>query len=289
MTFFFVVVGWVRGIAPKYRRRLEKVNNWRGVIILRFFFYAMRIFLLTNRSGCVIYREAEPGTSAWSLRAPFYFRSMRGREMRYEEISELFELRGDELWRKARVSPNGYKMKEKLVENTGARPGGYTDVNINGRREKYHRIVKCLELRQDLPPGIQIDHRDGIPINSLADNLRLVTDRENKHNLAKHRAGKKVGGSFKKRRGKWEAQIKINDKSRYLGRYDTEQEMHETYMRAFAMVQALPTVFSRDIPAGLLRSVVRDDTGLVKLFCRDLRKDLTNGFGYDILRLATSR
>ena len=34
---FFVVVGWVRGIAPKYRRGLEKVSNWRGLALAIFF------------------------------------------------------------------------------------------------------------------------------------------------------------------------------------------------------------------------------------------------------------
>ena len=209
--------------------------------------------------------------------------------MKFHEMSEIFELRGDELWRKARVDTLGKRYKEKLVGNTGAHNDGYSAVRVNGRLEYYHRIVKCLALKEDLPPGIEVDHRDGNRTNNSPNNLRLVTTRENSQNKSQHRAGRPVGAYLHKTSGKWLAQIQVNGKGCHLGLYGTQKEAHEAYMRAFAMVQALPTVFSRDIPAGLLRSVVRDDTGLVKLFCRDPRKDLTNGFGYDIMRLATSR
>ena len=209
--------------------------------------------------------------------------------MRYEEISELFELRGDELWRKAYVDAAGKKRKEGLVGNTCKNSGGYSHIKVKGRMEGYHRVVACLALKMDIPPGIEVDHRDGNRTNNLPDNLRLVTRRENMQNKVNHRAGRLVGAYFDKKKGRWKARIVLNGKNYHLCYCDTELEAHQIYMRAFAMVQALPTVFTRDIPAELLRSVVRDDTGLVKLFCRDLRKDLTNGFGYDILRLATSR
>lgn len=208
--------------------------------------------------------------------------------MRYEEMSEILELR-DGLWRKARVRSDGQRYKEKRVESTWKDKDGYSQVRVNGRTEYYQRVVACLAFKMDLPPGIQVDHEDGNPLNNSPDNLRLVTNRENQQNRHCHRAGKLVGARFDKRVDKWQARVEINGKSYHLGYYNTELEAHQTYVRAFAMVQALPTVFSRSIPAGLLRSVVRDDTGLVKLFCRDLRKDLTNTFGCDILRLATSR
>ena len=210
--------------------------------------------------------------------------------MRYEEISKVIELRGDgELIRKARVDAAGKKRKEEPVENTGTDKDGYLTVSVNGRMDRYHRVVACLAFKMDIPPGIEVDHIDGIRTNNSPDNLRFVTKRENCQNRIEHRTGRLVGCYFDKSQDRWRAQIWINDKRYHLGLYKTELEGHQAYMRAFAVLQALPTVFSRDIPAGLLRSVVRDDTGLVKLFCRDLRKDLTNGFGYDILRLATSR
>ena len=209
--------------------------------------------------------------------------------MRYEDISEIFELRGNKLFRKAYIDSAGKKRKEKRVRKPYLRSDGYSQVRVNGKMEYYHRVVACLALKTDIPPGIEVDHENGNRTNNSPGNLRLVTSWENVQNRWEHREGKLVGSSECKKTGKFIAQIFIKGKNNYLGHYNTELEAHQAYMRAFAMVQALPTVFSRSIPAGLLRSVVRDDTGLVKLFCRDLRKDLTNGFGYDILRLATSR
>jgi len=186
--------------------------------------------------------------------------------MRYEEISELFELRGDELWRKACIGPTGRRMKEKIVNLTGVNGRGYVTVKVNGKNEAYHRVIWCITNKANIPHRMQIDHEDGDKLNNSPGNLRLVTQRENLQNQHFHRSGKLVGAIFSKQKNKWTAQIEINDKNIYLGLYDTELEAHQIYMKTLAMVKALPTVFTRDIPAGLLRSVVRNDTGLAKLF-----------------------
>lgn len=61
-------------------------------------------------------------------------------------------------------------------------------------------------------------------------NLRLTTQRENMNNAYKQRNGKLVGCSLDKRNNKWQAQIKINGKSIYLGLYKTEIEAHKIYI-----------------------------------------------------------
>ena len=180
--------------------------------------------------------------------------------MRYEDISEILELRVDGLWRKAWVDAAGKKRKEKHVKDTWKDKGGYSFVKVNGRAEMYHRIVASLALKTDIPPGIQIDHLDGNPTNNSPDNLRLVTDRENKHNMTKHRSGKKVGGSFDKRRDKWAAKIKLNGKDYHLCHRDTEQEMHEAYLKAFALIQWYPTEYHRLITGEDLRVAVQAKT-----------------------------
>jgi len=99
--------------------------------------------------------------------------------MRYEEMNEVIELREDGLWRKAYVRRNGRRYKEKRVEDTGVNGKGYTTVRIKGRKEYYHRVVACLALKMDIPPGIEVDHWDGNRTNNSPDNLRLVTHWEN--------------------------------------------------------------------------------------------------------------
>ena len=180
--------------------------------------------------------------------------------MRYEEISELFELRGDELWRKACIGPTGRRMKERLIENKSNRSDGYKDIGVNYGKVLYHRVVKCLVLKEDIPPGIEVDHRDGNPINNSPENLRLVTKRENQHNTHKHREGKRVGGYFDASRDNWRAMIKINGKSYHLCHRDTEQEMHEAYLKAFALIQWYPTEYHRLITGEDLRAAAKAET-----------------------------
>ena len=180
--------------------------------------------------------------------------------MRYEEISELFELRGDELIRKARVDAAGHKLKERRVGNTGRNSKGYSLVKVNGKDERYHRVVMCLALKQDIPPGVEVDHRDGNRTNNSPGNLRLVTRRENHQNRPRHRAGRLVGAFLNKERNKWQAQIQINSKSFHLCYRDTELEAHEAYLKALALIQWYPTEYHRLITGEDLKAAAKAET-----------------------------
>ena len=71
---------------------------------------------------------------------------------------------------------------------TGTLVGGYRIIGTTFEEKKrnimYHRAV-WIGANMTLPSaGLQIDHIDGNPINNAIENLRLVTDAENKNNLA---------------------------------------------------------------------------------------------------------
>lgn len=146
------------------------------------------------------------------------------------KLQEVFEIVDGELWRKASVHKHGHKHLRKLVKNV-ANSNGYCLVRFNGRQMHYHRIVWTL-LNGDIPEGMQIDHIDGNRVNNDVNNLRLVTPRENQQNLVSHRNGDLVGCTYFKRYRKWQAQIWVNGKYKYLGLYETEQEAHEAYLKA---------------------------------------------------------
>ena len=196
--------------------------------------------------------------------------------MKFDEVNEILELREDGMWRKARVRRNGYKLKEKRVEITYTDKDGYYLVKVNGRNEYYHRVVKCLALKEDIPPGIQVDHWDGNPTNNSPENLRLVTNRENQQNRHSHRAGKLVGGYFDKPTGKWRAQIVLNGKRYHLCYRDTEQEMHESYLKALALIQWYPTEYHRLITGEDLRAAAKAET---TMSLKKLKKTLDKRFG----------
>ena len=146
------------------------------------------------------------------------------------KLQEAFEIVDGELWRKANVHKNGHKHLRKLVKNV-ANCNGYCFVRFKGRQMYYHRIVWVL-LNGDIPVGMEIDHIDGNRVNNNIGNLRLVNHKENQQNLVMHRNGNLVGCTYFKRLCKWQAQVWVDGKYKYLGLYDTEQEAHDVYLKA---------------------------------------------------------
>ena len=78
--------------------------------------------------------------------------------------------------------------------------------------------------------GIVTDHIDGNGLNNQRYNLRHITHRQNGQN----RHGKKTSQYVGVRlfRNKWESQITINGKSKYLGLFIKEKDAHEAYKKA---------------------------------------------------------
>ena len=79
-----------------------------------------------------------------------------------------------------------------------------------------------------------IDHVDRNRLNNSIENLRVVTNQENQWNQDCK------GYYFHKARGKYEAQIKVNGKVKYLGMFMTEQEAAAAYLQAKAIHHQLP-------------------------------------------------
>jgi hypothetical protein len=77
---------------------------------------------------------------------------------------------------------------------------------------------------------IKIDHKDGNGLNNQRDNLRVATHSENMQNrkVFPHRKYKGVN----KNCNKWQAVIKINKQSVYLGTFRTEREAAFAYDEA---------------------------------------------------------
>ena len=84
------------------------------------------------------------------------------------------------------------------------------------------------------PDGLQIDHRDGDGLNNRRSNLRVATRSQNMHNRSAYCNNKSgfKGVDFRKEGGKWRAKIRINNKEKHLGMFDSPEEAHEAYCRA---------------------------------------------------------
>ena len=76
-----------------------------------------------------------------------------------------------------------------------------------------------------------IDHKNGNTLDNRLENLRLCSRQENSQN-SKMRKNNKSGYKgiwFRKDTKKWGSSIKINEKTYYIGQFDTKEEAIEKY------------------------------------------------------------
>lgn len=73
---------------------------------------------------------------------------------------------------------------------------------------------------------IELDHMNRITSDNRIDNLRIVTHQQNKFN------SNAKGYTWNKGSNKWRSQIKLNGKTIHLGYFNTEEEAHQSYLKA---------------------------------------------------------
>jgi hypothetical protein len=108
---------------------------------------------------------------------------------------------------------------------------GYLHVNIDDRFIRVHRI--CFFMHHGYLPPL-VDHRNRNRKDNRIENLRDASPKQNIANSALLRTNSSGyrGVSRNSKSGKWHAQIKLNGKQTYLGRFDTPEEAYECYKRA---------------------------------------------------------
>ena len=101
---------------------------------------------------------------------------------------------------------------------------GYLRIRIDDKKYYMHRVVAHIYGILDLHDELMIDHIDHNTNNNCISNLRPATSQQNNFN--------KNAKGYTRRKNKWEASIKLNEKSIYLGRYDTKEEARNAYLEA---------------------------------------------------------
>lgn len=129
------------------------------------------------------------------------------------------------------VKRQSREFKDKMIDLKGSTlNNGYRYVQeINdGKRKNHliHRLVaKAFIDNSENKP--HVDHIDNNPLNNNVSNLRWCNHNENMKNIKQRTEGKKNGVVFDKTKQRWVANARLNNKSKFLGYFDTYDEARQ--------------------------------------------------------------
>ena len=126
------------------------------------------------------------------------------------------------------------KILKKVINKNGYVCATLRDSNNNQKNLKVHVLVAVV-FHGFNPNGKQdfiVDHKDNDKSNCNADNLQIITQREN---VIKHHERNKdcVGVNFHEQAKKWRARIYISGKNIHLGLFNKKENAGNVYKKAF--------------------------------------------------------
>lgn len=138
-----------------------------------------------------------------------------------QEIKNLFDYQDGIIYWK--FSRSGIKDNGNGAGNL--RNSGYKVVRINGKGYAVHRLIWIM-FNGNIPDLMLIDHIDRNKSNNNIENLRLATYQENNRNNSSK------GFSWEPDRKTFRVAIKIDKKTKFIGRYETILDARAAYLRA---------------------------------------------------------
>lgn len=108
---------------------------------------------------------------------------------------------------------------------------GYIQINVDGKFHRAHRLA-FLYVHGHVPEFL--DHINRVRNDNRISNLRPATKGENRQNasMSTSNTSGRIGVSWCKRTGKWQAQIKVDKSPYHLGRYDSIDDAESAYLEA---------------------------------------------------------
>ena len=140
-----------------------------------------------------------------------------------EHLKSLFDYKDGNLILKVTIP----KSRKRPGECMGSlKRTGYIEITIKKKKYLAHRLVYIWHFG-DIQDNLQIDHINRIRNDNRIENLRVVTNQQNKFNKTNTK-----GYTYNKKNKKFQARITINGKEKNLGYFNNEDEAHTAYLNA---------------------------------------------------------
>ncbi|MFA5186969.1 MAG: HNH endonuclease [Patescibacteria group bacterium] len=142
-----------------------------------------------------------------------------------ERLVELFDyspITGELIGRVTRAN----NLAGTIAGSVNAR--GHVNVGVDGVMLAAHQIV--FMIHRGYYPS-EIDHANRVKTDNRMENLRECVSKDNKGNISllRNNVSGYRGVSLNNQSQKWHAQIKINGKQTYLGRFDRPEDAARVY------------------------------------------------------------
>ena len=121
---------------------------------------------------------------------------------------------------------NKYGKKGEWIERSNKpRSTGYIQIKVGGKHYLAHRLIMLAFVGES---DQEIDHINRIRHDNRLENLHYCSRSENMLNMARVDNAK----GYYWDRNKWRAQICINNKQKYLGAFEKEEDARQAYLDA---------------------------------------------------------
>jgi hypothetical protein len=130
----------------------------------------------------------------------------------------------------------GSRGRRKVGTEAGNVHKGRIRVKYTYKYYFAHRIA-WTKVYGKIPDDLEIDHKNVNSLDNRLCNLRLSTHSQNNangHKMGRLQTSKYKGVYWNKRQNKWQAQITVDGKNRYLGLFEDEYQAHLAFVRASA-------------------------------------------------------